>query len=89
MSELLLIPLDDVVVFPNMTATLSVDAGDESKVLLVPRHEDTYAAVKDEIDARPVRELTVKGREKPVMTYEVLGIKGEAQPPKSMKSLSS
>ncbi len=41
--------------------------------------EDTYEAVKNEIDARPVRELTVKGREKPVMTYEVLGIKG--QPP--------
>jgi len=45
--------------------------------------EDTYEAVKDEIDARPVRELTVKGREKPVMTYEVLGIKGDVQAPKS------
>ncbi len=45
--------------------------------------EDTYEAVKNEIDARPVRELTVKGREKPVMTYEVLGIKGEARLTKS------
>jgi ATP-dependent Lon protease len=44
-TELLLIPLDDVVVFPNMTATLSVDVGEESEVLLVPRHEDSYASV--------------------------------------------
>ncbi len=45
MTDLLLIPLDDVVVFPNMTATLSVDVGEESEVLLVPRHEGTYASV--------------------------------------------
>ena len=45
MTELLLIPLDDVVVFPNMTVTLSVDVGEESQVLLVPRHEGTYASV--------------------------------------------
>jgi ATP-dependent Lon protease len=44
-TDLLLIPLDDVVVFPNMTATLSVDVGEESEVLLVPRHEGTYASV--------------------------------------------
>jgi ATP-dependent Lon protease len=45
MRELLLIPLEDVVVFPNMTVTLSVEVGDETEVLLVPRHEGTYAAV--------------------------------------------
>ena len=45
MRELLLIPLDDVVVFPNMTVTLGVDVGDESEVLLVPRHEGEYASV--------------------------------------------
>ena len=45
MTELLLIPLDDVVVFPNMTVTLTVDVGDESEVLLVPRHEGEYASV--------------------------------------------
>jgi ATP-dependent Lon protease len=44
-SELLLIPLEDVVVFPNMTVTLSVDVGDEERVLLVPRHEESYSAV--------------------------------------------
>ncbi len=45
MSKLLLIPLEDTVVFPNMTVTLTVDAGDEEQVLLVPRHENEYASV--------------------------------------------
>ena len=45
MSRLLLVPLDDVVVFPGMSLTLAVDAGDEERVLLVPRHESEYAAV--------------------------------------------
>ena len=39
--------------------------------------EDTYALTKDIVEARPVREITVKGRKAPVMTYEVLGLKGE------------
>jgi adenylate cyclase len=50
--------------------------------------EDTYEEVKEYIDARPVRELTVKGREKPVMTYEVLGIKGGAVLPMNVASLA-
>jgi ATP-dependent Lon protease len=41
----LLIPLEDTVVFPNMTATLPLDPGTESRVLLVPRHEGVYAKV--------------------------------------------
>ena len=45
MSELLLIPLEDIVVFPNMNVTLAVDVGDEERVLLVPRHEGEYASV--------------------------------------------
>jgi adenylate cyclase len=40
--------------------------------------EDTYALAKDTIVVRPMRELTVKGRNRPVMTYEVLGMVGEA-----------
>jgi ATP-dependent Lon protease len=44
-TTLLLVPLDDVVVFPNMTVTLTVDAGDEEQVLLVPRHDGEYAKV--------------------------------------------
>ena len=42
---MLLVPLDDLVVFPNMTVTISVDVGDEDRVLLVPRHEGEYAKV--------------------------------------------
>ena len=45
MEKLLLIPLDDTVVFPNMTVTLPLDVGDESRVLLVPRHAGDYASV--------------------------------------------
>jgi ATP-dependent Lon protease len=45
LSDLLLVPLEDTVVFPGMTVTLTVDAGEESRVLLVPRHELEYAKV--------------------------------------------
>jgi ATP-dependent Lon protease len=45
MPKLLLIPLEDTVVFPGMDVTLPVDPGDESHVLLVPRHESDYATV--------------------------------------------
>jgi ATP-dependent Lon protease len=45
MSRLLLVPLDDVVVFPGMSLTLAVDVGDEERVLLVPHHEQEYASV--------------------------------------------
>jgi ATP-dependent Lon protease len=44
-SRLLLIPLEDTVVFPNMTVTLTVDAGDDERVLLVPVHDGDYADV--------------------------------------------
>jgi ATP-dependent Lon protease len=45
LSDLLLVPLEDTVVFPGMTVTLTVDAGDEDRVLLVPRHDSEYAKV--------------------------------------------
>src|SRR4051794_8707459 len=45
MSKLLLIPLDDTVVFPTMDINLPVDASGEDRVLLVPRHEGEYAKV--------------------------------------------
>src|SRR5436853_5688039 len=44
-TRLLLVPLDDVVVFPGMSVTLAVDTGDEDQVLLVPRHENEFANV--------------------------------------------
>jgi len=43
--RLLLVPLEDIVVFPNMNVTLTVEVGDEDRVLLVPKHEDEYAKV--------------------------------------------
>ena len=45
MSRLLLVPLDDIVVFPGMSLTLAIDVGDEERVLLVPRHEQEFAAI--------------------------------------------
>ncbi len=44
-SRLLLVPLEDLVVFPNMNVTLTVDVGDEQRVLLIPKHEEGYANV--------------------------------------------
>jgi ATP-dependent Lon protease len=44
-TSLLLIPLDDTVVFPTMDVTLPVDTGEEERVLLVPRHGSEFAAV--------------------------------------------
>jgi ATP-dependent Lon protease len=45
MSRLLLVPLDDVVVFPGMSLTLTADAGTDERVLLVPRHNNEFASV--------------------------------------------
>src|ERR687889_675665 len=45
MTSLLLIPLDDTVVFPTMDVTLPVEAGDEDRVLLIPRHDGAFAKV--------------------------------------------
>jgi ATP-dependent Lon protease len=44
-TKLLLVPLEDIVVFPHMNVTLTVDVGDEDRVLLVPKHDGEYAAV--------------------------------------------
>ncbi|MEA2277049.1 MAG: ATP-dependent Lon protease [Solirubrobacteraceae bacterium] len=45
MATLLLIPLEDTVIFPTMDVTLPVDTGDDERVLLVPRHDGEYASV--------------------------------------------
>jgi ATP-dependent Lon protease len=44
-TTLLIVPLEDTVVFPTMDVTLPVDVGDEERVLLVPRHEGNFASV--------------------------------------------
>src|SRR4029078_11241320 len=45
MTSLLLVPLDDTVVFPTMDVTLPVNVGDEERVLLIPRHDGEFAKV--------------------------------------------
>ena len=45
MTKLLLVPLEDLVVFPGMNITLAIDVGDAEQVVLVPQHESDYASV--------------------------------------------
>src|SRR5256884_5948221 len=40
-----LIPLDDTVVFPNMGITLTIDVGDDKRVVLVPRDDNEFLEV--------------------------------------------
>jgi ATP-dependent Lon protease len=40
-----LIPMDDTVVFPNMGITLTIDVGEDERVVLVPRHESEFLEV--------------------------------------------
>jgi ATP-dependent Lon protease len=37
--------MEDAVVFPGMSLTLTVDVGEEEQVLLVPRHEQEFASI--------------------------------------------
>ncbi len=45
MPKLLLVPMDDMIVFPTMDLNLPVDVAGEERVLLVPRHNGEYAKV--------------------------------------------
>ena len=45
MTRLRIVALDDTVVFPGMPITLPVDVGRDDRVLLVPRHVNTYGSV--------------------------------------------
>src|SRR5215211_7857541 len=45
METMLLVPVDDSVVFPTMTVTLAIDVGAEEQVVLVPRKGDEFASV--------------------------------------------
>jgi len=65
----LLIPLDEAIVFPTVTATLPIDVGDEERVFLLPRRDDEFARVG------VVAEVIERGRSRggaPVAT--VLGL---------------
>ena len=40
METLTLVPIEDSVVFPGMTATLALEVGEEERVFLVPRSDE-------------------------------------------------
>jgi ATP-dependent Lon protease len=44
-ETMLLVPVDESVVFPTMTVTLAIDVGTEERVVLVPRKGDEFASV--------------------------------------------
>jgi len=77
LSQLLLIPLDDNVVFPNMTVTLSLDVGDDERVLLVPVHEGRYATVGTVAEVTDVARLP-GGARAVTLAGEHRGIAGAA-----------
>src|SRR4051812_41800058 len=78
MKNLLLVPLEDVVVFPNMNLTLTVDVGDEEQVLLVPRHEGAFAKVGTVADL--VDRVRLRGGAKAVELFGLhRGVAGAAQ----------
>jgi ATP-dependent Lon protease len=45
LMSLLLIPLDETIVFPSITATLTVDTGDEDRVFLLPRQNGEFGRI--------------------------------------------
>jgi ATP-dependent Lon protease len=59
MEKLTLVPIEDSVVFPGMTATLAVDVGDDERVFIVPRSGDEFASVGTV--ARVVERLRIPG----------------------------
>jgi adenylate cyclase len=60
----------------NLASRLESSTKDLGVNVLVS--EDTYELTKHIAEYRPVKEITVKGRKAPVMTYEVIGLKGES-----------
>jgi anti-anti-sigma factor len=41
----LLIPLDEAIVFPGVTATLPIDTGDDDRVFLLPRQDGDFGRI--------------------------------------------
>jgi ATP-dependent Lon protease len=76
MAYLKLIPVDDEVVFPGMTVTLTAEVGGDERVLLVPRHDQTYAKVG--VVAEVGKQTT--SRRRPVVSLRALhrGVPGAA-----------
>src|ERR687893_2877371 len=75
--SLLLIPLDDTVVFPTMDVTLPVDTAGEDRVLLIPRHDGEYAPVGT--IARVTQRVRLPGgAQGAVLSGETRGVAGAA-----------
>jgi ATP-dependent Lon protease len=75
----LLVPLDEAIVFPGVSATLPIDTGDEEQVFLLPRSDGEYGRVG------VVAEVIERGRSRagtPVATVVGLhrGLAGAAVP---------
>jgi ATP-dependent Lon protease len=43
--QLLLVPLDDTILFPGMTATIAAEVGEAERVFLLPRREGEYGRI--------------------------------------------
>jgi ATP-dependent Lon protease len=75
-----LIPLDEAIVFPTVTATLPLDVGEEERVFLIPRRDEEYGRVGVVAE---VIETGLSRRGRPVATVVGLHrglIAGGAQP---------
>src|SRR6476659_10349178 len=75
-----LIPLDEAIVFPTVTATLPIDVGDEDRVFLIPRRDGEFGRVGVVAE---VIETGLSRRGRPVATVVGLHrglIAGGAQP---------
>ena len=51
--------------------------------------DDTHALIGDEFETRAMREITVKGRAKPVMVYEVIGFRVKERSSRRLASTTS
>src|SRR5436309_13887257 len=78
LNQLLLIPLEDSVGFPNMSGTLTGDVAEGERVLLVPVHEGSYADVGTVAEATSVVRLP-GGAKAATLSGLHRGIAGAAQ----------
>jgi ATP-dependent Lon protease len=75
----LLVPLDEAIVFPTVTATLPIDVGEEERVFLIPRRDGEYGRVGVVAE---VIETGLSRRGNPIATVVGLhrGLAGAAEP---------
>ena len=77
MENLILVPLEDSILFPGMTATVAVETGEEERVLLVPRTDGEFAGVGTV--ANVVERMSIPGGGTAVMVEGVArGVPGAA-----------